>query len=287
MADHAIWRGHLRLALVSCPVALYAARRDSGSLHFHFINPATGNRVRMVSLDAESDEEIPRRDLARGYEFSKDKYLLMTDEDFEAAKIDSSSTLTIAKFVAADSIDPLYYDSSYYMAPDDDGAADVFAVLRAAFAKTGKVALSRMVIGRRERAVAITRMGRGLVVHTLHEARDINDSAHLFDAIPEVEPEEDMVALATQLIDRQSGQYNPAADNEDRYETRLREVIDARLRGEGVTPQAAVEDDTSNVIDLMALLKKSLSGSKAPAKPKPAGKKKPVGKATPARRKAS
>jgi DNA end-binding protein Ku len=167
------------------------------------------------------------------------------------------------------------------MAPDDDGAADVFAVLRAAFAKTGKVALSRMVIGRRERAVAITRMGRGLVVHTLHEARDINDS------IPEVEPEEDMVALATQLIDRQSGQYDPAADNEDRYETRLREVIDARLRGEGVTPQAAVEDDTSNVIDLMALLKKSLSGSKAPAKPKPAGKKKPVGKATPARRKAS
>jgi DNA end-binding protein Ku len=287
MADHAIWRGHLRLALVSCPVALYAARRDSGSLHFHFINPATGNRVRMVSLDAESDEEIPRRDLARGYEFSKDKYLLMTDEDFEAAKIDSSSTLTIAKFVAADSIDPLYYDSSYYMAPDDDGAADVFAVLRAAFAKTGKVALSRMVIGRRERAVAITRMGRGLVVHTLHEARDINDSAHLFDAIPEVEPEEDMVALATQLIDRQSGQYDPAADNEDRYETRLREVIDARLRGEGVTPQAAVEDDTSNVIDLMALLKKSLAGSKAPAKPKPAGKKKPVGKATPARRKAS
>jgi DNA end-binding protein Ku len=287
MADHAIWRGHLRLALVSCPVALYAARRDSGSLHFHFINPATGNRVRMVSLDAESDEEIPRRDLARGYEFSKDKYLLMTDEDFEAAKIDSSSTLTIAKFVAADSIDPLYYDSSYYMAPDDDGAADVFAVLRAAFAKTGKVALSRMVIGRRERAVAITRMGRGLVVHTLHEARDINDSAHLFDAIPEVEPEEDMVALATQLIDRQSGQYNPAADNEDRYETRLREVIDARLRGEGVTPQAAVEDDTSNVIDLMALLKKSLAGSKPTAKAKPAAKKKPAGKPAPTRRKAS
>ena len=266
MADHAIWRGHLRLALVSCPVALYSARRDRSNLHFHFINPKTGHRVRMVTTDAETDEEVSRRDLVKGYEFKKDNYLLMNDEDFEAARIDSSSTLSIGKFVTADSIDPLYYDSSYYMVPDGDAGEDVFVVLRDAFTQTNRVALSRVVIGRRERAVAIMPFGKGLVVHTLYESRDINETGKLFDTIPDTKAEEDMVALAKQLIERQSGKYDPAADNEDRYETRLREVIDAKLRGEGVEPSAEQEEDRSNVVDLMALLKQSLGNANAPAK---------------------
>jgi len=112
MAQRPIWRGHLRLALVSCPVALYSARHDRGDLHFHFINPKTGHRVKMVTLDAETDEELSRRDLVKGYEFKKDHYLIMSDEDFDAAKVESSSTMTVDKFVQAESIDPIYYDSS-------------------------------------------------------------------------------------------------------------------------------------------------------------------------------
>jgi DNA end-binding protein Ku len=283
MAEHVVWRGHLRLALVSCPVALFAARRDSGSLHFHFINPATGNRVRTVTLDAETDAEIARRDLVRGYEFRKDHYVLMAEEDFDAAQIESSSTLNVRKFVTADSIDPLYYDQSYYMVPDGEAGGDVFVVLHEAFAESGRVALSRLVIGRRERAVAIMTLGRGLVLHTLHEARDINDSKPLFDAIPAGAADKEMVALARQLIERQGGQYDPAADNEDRYETRLRAVIDAKLRGEGVDPPEEAEDDRTNVVDLMAMLKKSLGGPMAertgakPAKAKgKAGKTKAI-----------
>ena len=266
MADHAIWRGHLRLALVSCPVALYSARREASNLHFHFINPKTGHRVRMVTQDAETEEPISRRDLVRGYEFKKDNYLLMSDEDFEAARIDSSSTLSIGKFVDIDSIDPLFYDASYYMAPDGDGGEDVFVVLRDAFAKTGRVALSRMVIGRRERAVAIMPMGKGLIVHTLYEQREINDASKLFGKVPDTKADPAMVDLAVQLIDRQVGEYS-AEDNEDRYETRLRDVIAAKLRGEGVQPDAdEPEDDRSNVIDLMALLKQSLGGPKTKSK---------------------
>jgi DNA end-binding protein Ku len=294
MADHAVWRGHLRLALVSCPVALYAARRESNSLHFHLINPKTGHRVRMVTQDAETDEEISRRDLVRGFEFKKDNYLLMTDEDFDSARIESSSTLNIGKFVPIDSIDPLYYDSSYYMAPDGDAGADVFVVLREAFAQSKRVALSRVVIGRRERAVAIMPMGRGLVVHTLYEARDIIDPVHVFSGIPDAKADADMVALAKQLIDRQSGRYDPAADNEDRYETRLRDVIDAKLRGEGVEPEAEELDDGSNVVDLMALLKQSLGGPKQTAaadrksaKPKAKPAAAPTGKPARGRRRAS
>src|SRR4051794_23408261 len=118
MAARPIWRGHLRLALVSCPVALYNARHDRGNLRFHLINPKTGHRVRMITVDAETKEEVSRGELVKGYEFKKDHYLLMTEDDFESVRVDSSSTMTVEKFVPAESIDPIYYDSSYYVVPD-------------------------------------------------------------------------------------------------------------------------------------------------------------------------
>jgi DNA end-binding protein Ku len=259
MAERPIWRGHLRLALVSCPVALYSARHDAASLHFHFINPETGNRVRTVTLDGETGDELNRRDLARGYEYEKDHYVLLDEDDFDQARIDSSSTLTVDKFVPSDAIDPVYYDASYYMAPDGDSGQDVYVVLRDAIAKTGRVALSRVVIARRERAVAVMPMGKGLVVHTLHEAKDINDPKALFDAIPALKPEADMLALATQLIDRQTAKFD-LSDMADRYEARLREVIAAKLKGQGVKPAAVAKDD-GKVVDLMAALKRSLGQS--------------------------
>ena len=257
MAERPIWRGHLRLALVSCPVALYSARHDSGNLHFHFINPDTGHRVRMITQDAETGSELSRGKLVRGYEFKKDHYLVLDDADFEQARIPSSATITVDKFVAGGGIDPIYFDSSYYMAPDGDAGRDVYAVLREAIAKAGRVALARVVIARRERAIAIMPTGRGLVAHTLYEERDLNQPAHVFDAVGDAKPDPEMVKLATMLIDRQTGRYDPA-DVEDRYETRLRAVIEAKLRGEGIEPEAADEPDTGNVIDLMAALKRSL-----------------------------
>jgi DNA end-binding protein Ku len=270
MAERPIWRGHLRLALVSCPVALYSARHDSASLHFHFINPETGNRVRTVTLDGETGDELNRRDLARGYEYEKDHYVLLDDADFDQARIDSSSTLTVDKFVESDAIDPVYYDASYYMAPDGDAGQDVYVVLRDAIAKTGRVALSRVVIARRERAVAVMPMGKGLVVHTLHEAKDINDPKALFDSIPALKPEADMLALATQLIDRQTAKFD-LSDMADRYEARLREVIAAKLKGKGVKP-AAVPKDDGKVVDLMAALKRSLGQNVETPKATPAKK---------------
>lgn len=265
MAERPIWRGHMRLALVSCPVALYSARHDAASLHFHFINPETGNRVRTVTLDAETGDELSRRDLARGYEYEKDQYVLLDDADFEQARIDSSGTMAIDKFVASDAIDPVYYDASYYMAPDGDAGQDVYVVLRDAIARTGRIALSRVVIARRERAVAVMPMGKGLVVHTLHEAKDINDPKSLFDDIPKLRPEADMLALAVQLIDRQTADFD-LSDMEDRYEARLRELIAAKLKGKGLKPAPAPKDD-GKVVDLMAALKRSLGQSAEDAKP--------------------
>lgn len=272
MASRPVWRGHLRLALVSCPIALHSVVRGSSGLHFHLINPKTGHRIRMVSQDAETEEEVIRQDLVKGYEFEKDRYVLLDDDDFEHARIESSSTLTIGKFVDVTTIDPIFFDTSYYVAPDGEAGQDVFVVLRDAIAKSHTAALSRVVIARRERAVAIIPSGKGLVCHTLHEPTDLWDARPLFADIGDVKPEADMVALATQLIDRQNGNFEPE-DTTDRYEAKMREVIDAKLRGEGIAPEQTAEPDRSNVIDLMAALKASLGQDEKPAPKKRARKR--------------
>jgi DNA end-binding protein Ku len=267
MAQRPIWRGHLRLALVSCPVALYSAKHDRGSIHFNLINPETGNRIRMITQDAETDQPLERKSLVKGYEFKKDTYVLLNDEDFASVKVQSSSVMNIEKFVKAGSIDPLFYDTSYFLAPDGAAGQDVYAVLYEAIEKSGRVALSRVVIAQRERTIALRPMEGGLVAHTLHEQRDVNDAKAVFADATAMKTDPEMVTLATQLIDRQTTTYDPA-DMEDRYETRLRAMIDAKLKGEGVNEEEDEEPDRGNVVDLMAALRKSLGDeNKATAKP--------------------
>jgi DNA end-binding protein Ku len=256
MAPRPIWRGHLRLALVSCPVALYNARHDRNGIKFNLINPETGNRIRMITVDAETEKEVERRNLQKGYEFRKNTYLLLTNDDFESIKVESSEVMTIEKFVDANSIDPLYYDTGYYLAPDGKAGRDVYQILREAISRTGRVALSRVVIGQRERVIALRLYENGLAAHTLHEQRDLNDASGLFD--DPVPVDEEMVKLATQLVDRQTAAYDPA-DTEDRYETRLRAMLDAKLKGEGVDLEAVPEPPATNVVDLMAALRRSIA----------------------------
>jgi DNA end-binding protein Ku len=260
MAGHPLWRGHLRFALVSCPVALYTARRESGTVRFHLINPETRRPVRLQPVDAETGQPVPRRSLLKGYEFRKGQYLLLSDEDLKSAEIDSSWTLNVEKFVSTNSIEPLYFESSYYLVPDGDSGQDVYVVLREALRRAGRMALSRLVIARRERALAILPMQRGLVAHTLHEQRDIVDPSRLFSQIPDIRPAEELIELAIQLIDRQTGKFDPA-DMEDRYETRLRVLIEAKLHSERLQREAPTKAPGGQVIDLMAALKKSLGAA--------------------------
>jgi len=276
MAQRPVWRGHLRLALVSCPIALYSILRASGDLHFHFINPKTGHRVRTVTVDAETEKEIPRSALAKGYEFEKDRYVLLDDKDFASARIDTSTTLTVNKFISRETIHPIYFDTSYYMVPDGEAGQDVYVVLRDAIASSGTAALSRLVISRRERPVTILPLEKGMVLHTLHEPRDLYAHDTLFERIPGGKPDPEMVKLARQLIERQEGKFE-ADDTVDRYEERLRKVIEAKLKGEGIKPEPE-EPRSDNVIDLMAALKRSLGQE---------GKPRGAASAKPSRRKAA
>jgi DNA end-binding protein Ku len=283
MPSRPIWHGHLRLALVSCPVALYSARHDRNSIRFNMINPATGNRIRMISQDAETGEEIRRSETVKGYEFQKNRYVLFEDGDFDSVKVESSTLMTVEKFVDEDSIDPIYYDASYYLAPDGKGSDDVYAVLRETISRTGKVALTRVVISQRARTIAIRPIDGGLVAHTLNEERDLNSSSELFENTQHIKVDEEMVQLAVQFVQRQSGRYDPA-DLEDRYETRLQAMINAKLKGAAIEEEAALVGAPSNVIDLMAALKKSLGAPPETAaepvkaaKPARKTKTKPVG----------
>ena len=142
MAQRPIWQGHLRLALVSCPVAFYSAHHDRGTLRFNQINPATGNRIRLLTVDAETGEEVARRDFMKGYEFKKNRYLLLSDEDIDSVRVPSSATMTVEKFVPVGMLDPICFDASYYLVPDGDEGEDVYAVLRDAIASGGTVALT-------------------------------------------------------------------------------------------------------------------------------------------------
>jgi len=257
---------------VSCPVALWNAKHDRAAIRFNMINPKTGNRIKMTTVDSDTEEEVQRRDLVKGYEFRKGQYLLLEDTDFESVKVESSSVMSIDKFVEVNSIDPIYYASSYYLAPDGDAGRDVYAVLLQSIAETGRIALARVVIGQRERTIALRAMPGGLVAHTLDEHRDINDARTTFGDIADIKTDPEMVQLAKQLIDRQTTTYDPA-DLEDHYETRLRAMIEAKLKGEGIDVSEPDEPDRSNVIDLMAALKKSLGET---AEEKPAAAKKPA-----------
>ncbi len=270
MPARPIWRGHLRLALVSCPVALWNAKHDRAAIRFNMINPKTGHRIKMMTVNSDTEEEVQRRDTVKGYEFRKGQYLLLEDADFESVKVESSSVMAIDKFVEVNSIDPIYYAGSYYLAPDGDAGRDVYAVLLESIAETGRIALARVVIGQRERTIALRAMPGGLVAHTLDEQRDINDAHAVFGDIAEIRTDPEMVQLAKQLIDRQTTTYDPS-DLEDHYETRLRAMIEAKLKGEGIDVSEPEEPDRSNVIDLMAALKKSL-GEPAETKPAPAKK---------------
>jgi DNA end-binding protein Ku len=227
------------------------------------INPATGNRIKMVSQDAGTGAPVERGKTVKGYEFDKNRYLILKDEDFDSVKVESSAIMSVEKFVDSGSIDPMYYDASYFLAPDGKAGEDVYAVLREAIAKTGKTALTRVVISQRERTVALRPMGVGLMAHTLYEDRDLNSADEYFEEAAQLKTDPEMVDLAMQLIQRQWGKYDPA-DLEDRYETRLRALIDAKLAGGGLATESKRPLASSgNVIDLVAALKRSLAQSKA------------------------
>jgi DNA end-binding protein Ku len=261
-----VWQGHLRLSLVSCPVALYKATSRANDISFNLLNPETNNRVRMIPTDPETGP-VNRSDLVRGYEIEKNRYVIIDDDELDAVKLETTHTLDIERFVDADSIDRLFWDVPYILLPTDDIAAQAYAVIREAMADTNRIALGRVVMHTRERLIAIEPRDNGLVASSLRMRDEVVNMSKALEAIPHVKPDRQMVDIAEKIIAQLEGDFNPD-EFRDRYEDALRDLIRRKEKGEKpktVAPPA----EPSNVIDLMAALKKSLGAKGAPSKTPP------------------
>ena len=280
MAARPTWQGHLKLSLVTCPVALYTATSSASHVSFHLINPETNNRIRMVATDPDTGP-VERSELVKGYEVSKDEYVLFDDEDFDKVKLESTRTISIDEFVDEDDIDRLYWDSPFYVVPEKGVGAEAFAVIRDSMKAAGKIAIGCLVLRNRERQIALEVRGKGLVAYTRRPHEEVRDAADYFDDIPTVKADKDMVDIATRIIAQKEAEFDPS-EFRDRYDEALKEMIKAKQKGGKGLVEAPEPDDT-NVVDLMAALRASLKGSagggrKAPAK-KTAAKKAPAKKA--------
>ncbi|HUO23516.1 MAG TPA: Ku protein [Caulobacteraceae bacterium] len=265
MAQHSTWQGHLKLSLVTCPVALYAATDAGGEVHFNLINPATHNRIRMQTIDPDTGP-VERSKLVKGYEVAKGEYILLSDDEIRAVRLESTKTIDIDRFVPADEIDRLYWDTPYYVAPEGKMAQEPFAVVREAMRRSGQIAIGRVVIGVRERILALEPRGKGILAYTLRTEDEVRQSSDVFAGIAAVEPDPEMIDIAEKIIAQRKGPFDPAKFV-DRYEEALRALIERKKKGHKV--QAVAEPEDTNVVDLMAALRASLEGKAktvAPAK---------------------
>jgi len=263
MAYRPTWQGHLRLSLVTCPVALYTATSSGGEVHFNLINPKTNNRIKMITTDPDTGP-IDRADLVKGYEVSDGQYVLLTDEEIKSVRLESTKTIDIERFVPAADIDRIYWDNPYYLAPDGKLAQEAFGVIREAMERSGQIALGRVVLSTRERLLALEPRGQGILAYSLRTDDEVRKADEIFASITDKAPDKAMIAIAEKIIEQQKGPFDPSLFV-DRYETALKALIADKQKGHKLEKVAEIED--TNVVDLMSALRASLAGKSADRAP--------------------
>ncbi len=278
MAARPIWSGQIRLALVSIPVELFPATKSGASIQFHQVHEPTGKRIRYEKV-VPGIGPVDRDEIMKGYEVSKGHYVLLDPEEIEKVKLESKKTLDLVEFVDVGDIDAMYYEKPYYVVPADDLAEDAFVVLRDALRKSKKIGIGQLAMRGQEYVVALKPCGKGILLETLRYADEVHKANSYFREIGDSKPDEDMLDLASMLIEKKTGKFD-ASDFHNRYIDALKDLIrdKQRAKGEKVIqdPDAdAPPPKGSNVIDLMAALKRSLeTGGKGAEKEKPGAKTK-------------
>jgi DNA end-binding protein Ku len=278
MAARPSWRGQIRLALVSIPVEIFPASKSGASISFHQIHEPSGKRIKYEKV-VPGVGPVSTDDIVKGFEVTKGEYVLLEPEEIESVKLESRKTLELAQFVDVDDIDPLYYEKPYFVVPADDLAEEAFIVLREALRRSRKVGIGQLAMRGQEYVVAIKPCGRGILMETLRYADELNKASSYFRDIDDVEPDADLLDLATTLIDKKTGKFD-AGEFHNRYVDALRGLIDEKRKKKGgglvIQDPETEAKPKSNVVDLMAALKKSLGESNDNADPAPP--KKPAAK---------
>ena len=259
MAPRAYWKGYLKLALVSCPVKLYSATSSAEKISFNQLHKDTHNRVQMRYHDPELGE-IDRKDLVKGYQFEKDRYVIVDKEELDGIQIESNKTINIEGFVDADDIDAIYLDSPYFLGPDGPVAEEAFAVIRESLRRAGKVALARIVLSGRERLIAIAPRGDGFLMTTLRSKKEVRNHEHYFEPL-DVELDDELMAMAEMIIDQKKMAFDPETFV-DRYEAALMELVKAKIAGK--EPIVSKAPEQGKVVNLMDALKASIEDERRP-----------------------
>ena len=274
MAARAYWQGQIRLALVSIPVEVYAATKSGAAISFRQIHEPSGKPINYEKV-VQGIGPVDRDEIVKGFEISKGNYVLLEDDEIEAVKIESRKTLELVQFVDADEIDVFYFEKPYYVVPQDELAEEAFVVLREALRQKKKVALGQLSVRGREMLVSLKPCGKGIVMETLRYEDEVRRAQTYFKDIPASKPDKEMLELAGSLIDKKSAPFD-AGEFHDRYVDALKKLVDKKAKAKGKKILEDVEEPSgsgkSNVIDLMAALKKSVKDDKPGKKKTTTGK---------------
>jgi DNA end-binding protein Ku len=288
MAARAYWQGQIRLALVSIPVEIYSATKSGAAVSFRQIHEPSGKPISYEKV-VTGMGPVDVDEIVKGYEVSKGEYVLLEQDEIDAVKLESKKTLELTQFVDASEIDVLYYEKPYFVVPADDLAEEAFIVLREALRRTKKVGLGQLAMRGREYVVSLKPCGRGMVLETLRYADEVHKAQGYFREIPDDKPDAELLDLAEALIDRKTSTFDPQ-EFHDRYVDALKGLIERKRKAHGkkiIEEKDTGEAKGSNVVDLMAALRKSMGDKAAPAKKEPAAEKAAAAKKTPARKPAA
>lgn len=279
MVSRALWKGQLRLSLVSIPVEVFSATKTGARFAFRQIHEPSGKPVHYDKV-VEGIGPVDTDEIVKGYEYESGKYVLLEPEEIDAVKLETKKTLELVQFVDASEISPIYYDKPYYVVPSDDLAEDAYRVVRDALRQSGKVGLGQLTLRGREYIAAIKPCGDGLLLETLHYADELRKADPMFSGLSGKTSDKELLEVATALIDKKTAKFN-AATFKDNYSTALKELVQKKLKGKKTKIEVDEDEDDDgkrgdNVVDLMSALKKSLEGSngKKPAAARKATPKK-------------
>ena len=279
MAARPTWRGHLKVSLVTVPIRVFPATDHAGSISFNQLHSTCQTRIQQKKWCPQCDCQVDKSEIVKGYEFEKGRYVVVDEDDIAKARPESTRIINLLRFADVDSIDPIYVDRPYYLAPDGKMAGEAFAVLREAL--RGKAGIGKLALYGREYVVAVQPRERGLVMFTLRQADEIRKMSSI-DELDEVSDEvnDAEIQLAKQVIGNFQGDLE-LSEFKDEYQAELRQIIDAKIAGEEVV--VSEEEAPANVVDLMDALRKSLD-SVSQSKKK-AAKATKVGRASARKRK--
>jgi DNA end-binding protein Ku len=278
MAARPTWKGFLKISLVNIPVKVFPATESSGTISFNQLHAECQTRIRQKRWCEHCNREVPNSEIVKGYEFEKGRYVVVAEDDFDKVRPESTRVIDLVQFADESSIDPIYVDRAYYLAPDGTMAADAFAVMRDGM--KGKVGIGKLALYGREYLVAVKPQERGIVMYTLHHAAEIRsmDAVEELNAVAaRTRPEE--IKLAKQVIETFEGPLD-LSTYRDEYQAGLRRIIDAKIAGEEIVAPSV--EAPPRVVNLMDALKKSLDAvssgkkkaAKATTKPAAAAKRK-------------